>query len=134
MAPMNETRRSDHAVQSGPSAIHEAGLFVQSKVAAGERIGAVALGPVIEQDRHSLLIGSHHRVVEPPWRYMNHACTPTATLRIGEHDAVLFAARDLEPNTELTIDYLQLPEKLSSPFRCRCPRCSELGESPRVGG
>ena len=134
MAPMNDMRRSDRAVRSGPSAIHEAGVFVDSRVGAGEKIGALSLGPVVEQDRHSLLIGTEHRLVEPPWRFLNHACTPTATLQIGERDAVLFAAHDLEPGTELTIDYTRLPEKIGSPFTCRCPRCAGSGSSARVGG
>jgi hypothetical protein len=134
MAPMGEMRRSDRAVRSGPSEIHEAGLFVERHVEAGETIGALELGAAGEQGRHTLLVGAEHRVVEPPWRYLNHACTPNATLEIGERDAILLAARTLEPGTELTIDYARLPEKVGTPFVCRCPRCAVAGRAARVGG
>jgi SET domain len=122
------------SVRTGPSAIHATGVFVQQRTAAGQTIGALDLGPAQEQGRHTLLVGTEHRSVAEPWRFLNHACTPTAQLRFIDRDAILVAARDLEPGTELTIDYLALPEKVGSPFTCGCVRCREAPEPSRVGG
>lgn len=122
------------AVRSGRSAIHGAGLFVRRRIAAGGCIGAVGLGPVCEQGRHTLLVGAEHREVHAPWCFMNHACVPTATLALSDRDAMLFAARELAPGTELTIDYTLLPEKISTPFACQCQRCSASAAPHSLGG
>jgi SET domain-containing protein len=68
-----------------------------------------------------------------PWRYMNHSCSPTAELQFGEDTALLIAARDLRPLTEITIDYNKLLEDVGSPFRCRCPRCIAERASEKIG-
>lgn len=130
---MTDVRRSDRGVCSGPSAIHEAGVFVTAPVAAGALIGSLELGPAGAQGRHTLRVGAEHREVAAPWRCLNHACTPTATLEIGERDARLYAAQDLVAGTELTIDYTRLPERIGTPFSCRRPRCRASLEAARVG-
>lgn len=121
-------------VRSAPSLIAGTGVFVLRNVTAGEAIGALALGAAVPQDRHTILVGAQHRVVEEPWRFLNHACTPTATLHIGDDTALLFAAMDLHAYTELTIDYNALPEEIGSPFQCRCARCSAASVPLRIGG
>jgi hypothetical protein len=99
----------------------------------GEEIGPVGLGPAQAQDRHSLQVGAHHRDVKKPWRFMNHACSPSGRLRF-ERDAVyLIAQLDLAPGAELTIDYTQLPEKVSTHFACHCPKCRAAPSRAEVG-
>ena len=120
-------------VRAAPSLISGTGCFVLRAVRSGESIGPVGLGPPIPQDRHSLLVGKHHRDVKKPWRYLNHACVPTATIQFSENDAQLYATRDLRPYTELTIDYNALPEDVGSGFECRCARCASAGAPSRVG-
>jgi hypothetical protein len=121
------------SVKAGPSSISGTGLFVLRPVKSGESIGPVELGPPVPQDRHTLLVGAHHRDVKKPWRYLNHACIPTATIQFGENTAQLYAARDLRPYTELTIDYNALPEDVGSGFECRCARCAGASAPSRVG-
>ena len=124
---------SRNAIRSGPSKIDRTGLFTLKGFAAGQPIGPVGLGAVCEQDRHSLMVGSKHRTVKKPWRYMNHSCTPTASLKFNEDTIDLIAAQDLRPYTELTIDYNKLLEDVGSPFECKCPRCQ--GKAPqKIGG
>lgn len=121
------------SVRAAPSLISGTGCFVLRPVKSGEPIGPVGLGPPIPQDRHSLLVGKHHRDVKKPWRFLNHACIPTARIQFGEDTAQLFAARDLRAYTELTIDYNALPEDVGSGFECRCARCTSQSAPSRVG-
>ncbi len=119
------------SVRAAPSLISGTGCFVLRDVRSGEFIGPLGLGPPTPQDRHSLLVGKHHRAVKKPWRYLNHACDPTATIRFSEDAAQLYAARDLRAYTELTIDYNALPEEVGSGFQCCCGHCASAPS--RVG-
>jgi hypothetical protein len=120
-------------VRAAPSFISGTGCFVLRGVKSGELIGPVELGPAGAQTRHSLKVGKHHRDVAKPWRYLNHACTPTAALQFGDDSALLIAARDLRPYDELTIDYNALPEDVSRGFECRCDRCLAALTPSRIG-
>jgi hypothetical protein len=120
-------------VRAAPSFISGTGCFVLRSVKSGQPIGPVELGPIGPQTRHSIMVGKHHRDVAEPWRFLNHACTPTAKLQFGEDSALLLAATDLRPYTELTIDYNALPEDVSMGFECRCARCTAQGRSSRIG-
>lgn len=120
-------------VRAAPSFISGTGCFVLRGVKSGDPIGPVELGPAGPQTRHSLMVGKHHRDVAKPWRYLNHACTPTAKLQFGDESAVLLAATDLRPYTELTIDYNALPEDVSMGFECRCHRCTATRAPSRIG-
>lgn len=120
-------------VRAAPSMIAGTGVFVLRAMRVGEAIGALELGPPIRQDRHSLLVGAHHRDVMKPWRFLNHACTPTATLQFTDQNALLFAARDLPAYAELTIDYNALPEDVGTAFECRCGHCSGAGAPSQIG-
>ena len=121
-------------VRAGPSAIAGEGLFVLRPVRAGETIGALELGPAGPQGRHTLLVGTEHRLVAKPWRFLNHACAPTAALEFTPDSAVLSAARDLPAFSELTIDYNALPEDVGTAFECRCARCRAAAAPSRIGG
>ena len=118
-------------VRRGPSEIEGTGCFTVRSFRAGEEIGPVGLGPAQAQDRHSLQVGTQHRGVKEPWRYMNHSCVPSARLRFSSDSVSLIAQRDLARDAELTIDYSQLPEKVSTTFTCHCPKCRNA--STRAG-
>lgn len=120
-------------VRAGPSAISGRGLFLLRSARAGELIGGLELGAAGPQGKHTLLVGAQHRLVAKPWRFLNHACAPTAVLRVTDDAAVLFAAVDLPAFSELTIDYTALPEEVGTAFECRCARCA-AGSASRVGG
>jgi hypothetical protein len=120
-------------VRAAPSAIAGTGLFVLRDVTAGEAIGALTLGAAGLQGAHTLLVGTQHRVVEAPWRFINHACAPTATLHIDDEAALLFAQQDLRAYTELTIDYKALPEEVGTAFECHCALCVATSSPSRIG-
>ena len=123
LSPRTWLNRLWAPVRQGPSEIEGTGCFTVRSFRAGEEIGPVGLGPAQAQDRHSLQVGDQHRAVKEPWRYMNHSCLPTARLRFGHDSVSLIAQRDLERDAELTIDYAELPEKVSTTFACHCPKC-----------
>jgi hypothetical protein len=118
-------------LRAAPSAIDGVGLFVVRRVAAGEELGQLRLGPPGPQGKHTLLVGAQHRAVASPWRFLNHACTPSARLIFSPASVTLLALRDLPAHSELTIDYAALPEKVSVTFACRCGRCERAA---RIGG
>jgi hypothetical protein len=120
-------------VRPGPSGIDGTGLFVMRAFREGARVGRLRLGPPGPQGKHTLLIGAQHRSVETPWRFLNHACRPSAVLRLTPTEALLFAARPLSPHAELTIDYAALPEQISASFACRCASCVRARQPARVG-
>jgi hypothetical protein len=64
---------------------------------------------------------------------MNHSCSPSARLRFGTDSVLLIAQYDLGRDAELTIDYTQLPEKVSTVFACRCPKCRLADTHASVG-
>jgi hypothetical protein len=121
-------------VRASTSAIDGSGLFLQRFVAAGEVIGELRLGPPGPQGVHTLLVGSQHREVDAPWRFLNHSCTPSAVLAFAPPEVSLIAARDLPPRSELTIDYALLPEKISKSFACRCAKCERARQPAQIGG
>lgn len=50
------------------------------------------------------------------WRYMNHACEPTTTIR----DREVVALRDIVALESVTFDYNTTEFDLAAPFTCRC--------------
>jgi hypothetical protein len=118
-----QTLGRGRAVRAGRSLIDARGLFAARDFAAGTEIGALELGPEGPQGKHTLRLGGQHRRVRRPWRYINHACQPSACLRFTTHAALLIATRPIAAGQELTIDYGRLPETPSVAFECRCPSC-----------
>lgn len=103
-------------------------------VAAGEVILRFQGFKARRPDRHSLQIGKRTHLVAPAeldpraavgeygWRYLNHACAPSASLRGLD----LVALTDLPPGAEVTFDYNTTEWDMASPFECRCgaPSCA----------
>ncbi len=92
------------------SGIHGKGLFARDKIKQGEYMGEYD-GPVVsENDSHVLWVEKYDDV----WvgrdgknllRYMNHSTKPHAEFDGFE----LFAARDIQADEEITIDYGEEP-------------------------
>jgi hypothetical protein len=125
--------RHGRTVASGASTIDGTGLFAVVRFDAAQEIGQLALGRAQTQGKHTLRIGAAHRLVKKPWRFLNHACQPSARLSVTDAAATLVAARALLPWDELTIDYNLLPENIGSPFECRCAECRRARVPSRIG-
>lgn len=111
-------------VRVAPKREGQQGLLAARAFRAGEVI-FVADGEVLSSpSRTSVQIGPGAHIDVPagagpddcPWRYLEHACQPTAAFR----GRSLVALRDLEPGDELTFDYETTEWELASPFVCDC--------------
>ncbi|WP_027944841.1 SET domain-containing protein-lysine N-methyltransferase [Amycolatopsis taiwanensis] len=50
------------------------------------------------------------------WRFMNHSCSPSATMRGRD----VFSLRLIAPREEITFNYNTTEFELAEPFACRC--------------
>jgi hypothetical protein len=112
------------------------GLVVVSRdghlsVAAKKNIpaGNLALaidGPVVRQPtRYTVQISANEHVdaekigsdgTYPPWRFLNHSCSPNTRLE----GRSLMAVRDIHAGDEVTFDYDTTEWDMASPFLCTC--------------
>jgi hypothetical protein len=133
--PPKIVRRFKH-VREGISLIDKAGLFSNDEFSAGEEIGILSLRKSTEQGEYTLKLKGIDQEVKKPWRFLNHSCDPNGELIWEEERIILKAKSRILPQTELTIDYLLLPETIGSPFKCHCEKCQEQEEDQRqtIGG
>jgi SET domain-containing protein len=55
--------------------------------------------------------------------YINHCCEPNCVARIVKGHILYFAARDIQPGEELTVDYRFDPDVEEVKCRCGAPNC-----------
>jgi hypothetical protein len=74
-------------------------------------------------NQFTIQIGAKQHVEVKELSSMNHSCAPTAILDTTR--MLVFAAKDLEPDGELTFFYPSTEWEMSSPFICLCgaPNC-----------
>ncbi|HJP73625.1 MAG TPA: SET domain-containing protein-lysine N-methyltransferase [Pseudonocardiaceae bacterium] len=127
------------AVRVQYSPISGRGLFTGEAIAAGAVVATLAGRLVDGAELTRLLIAASHEhryldtigvdndlhlILPPnqPIHYGNHSCDPTLW-----HDGAytLVARRDLEPDTELTVDYATqtVEPDFRMPCNCRAPGC-----------
>lgn len=119
--------KTPSSVYASRGAIDDLGTFTNRQFSVGEKIGDLALGSAKPQDTYTIEFNHVHRVVEEPWRYLNHGCEPNAGLVWGQNEIAVIALADILPHAEITIDYRQLPEQRSKRFLCRCRKCLDSG-------
>ena len=127
-----EQPAADHSwihdgVRIGDSSVHGRGLFTTAPIERGTRLirirGAVVgdsaireyLSPfstIASETGEELLIHADDAV-----HFLNHSCDPTVLL---SGDLELVARRDLEPGTEVTVDYATLMTGTDWKFVCSC--------------
>jgi hypothetical protein len=113
---------------------HGKGLFATKRFRPGQVVGVVN-GEFINDPDY----GSDYCIdlgdgcsLEPgePYRYLNHSCESNCKLFLDYEDdepvenrkVVLEALRNIQPNTELTIDY-EWPAESAIPCGCESPNC-----------
>lgn len=116
------------AVKPGP-AKHGMGLFAAKRFRPGQAIGEIT-GELLDDPNY----GSNYCIdlgddysLEPgePFRFLNHCCEPNSKLYLVYEDGdpiekrkvILEALRNIQPGTELTIDY-EWPA--DSAIKCGC--------------
>lgn len=113
---------------------HGKGLFAKKRFRPGQLITEVS-GKFINDPEY----GSDYCIdlgdgcsLEPgePYRFLNHSCDPNCKLFLDyddedpleERKVVLEAQRNIQPDTELTIDY-EWPAESAIPCGCESPKC-----------
>jgi len=77
-----------------------------------------------ELPEHCPVINGRRYLVASPDRYLNHCCNPNVYLRHGPESIDVVALRDIEVDTELTVDYLINNAGGDSwPCNCGAARC-----------
>jgi len=60
-------------------------------------------------------------------RYINHACEPNTEAEIERGRINIYAARDIRPGEELTINYgEEYFDEFIGPVGCKCPACGPV--------
>lgn len=91
-------------------------VFVSREVSAGELLGTLTGVRQAHRTRYTIERDGHHYDPEPPMRYINHACSPSARWSGRE----LRALRPLPAGAEVTFDYTETESDFAAPFLCRC--------------
>ncbi len=120
--------KKNPAVKPGP-AKHGMGLFATKRFRPGQVIGEVTGERFDDPDygsNYCIDLGDHYSL-EPgePFRFLNHCCEPNCKLFLVYEDGdplekrkvILEALRNIQPGTELTIDY-EWPADTA--MRCGC--------------
>lgn len=120
-----------------PSRIHRWGVFAEEFIPkgrkiieyTGEKISRVETARRARTRRYNYLF-----TLDSYWtidgsvggsgaEYINHCCEPNCVARIVKGHILYFAARDIQPGEELTVDYRFDPDVEQVKCRCGAPNC-----------
>ncbi|MCS7042609.1 MAG: SET domain-containing protein-lysine N-methyltransferase [Bryobacteraceae bacterium] len=120
-----------------PSRIHRWGVFAEEFIPkgrkiieyTGEKISRVETARRARSRRYNYLF-----TLDSYWtidgsvggsgaEYINHCCEPNCVARIVRGHILYFAARDIQPGEELTVDYRFDPDVEQVQCRCGAPNC-----------
>lgn len=110
-------------------------LIALRRIVAGTKIFTLQGREYAKPTRHSVQIGAllhidqgHARdanesVRKYPYRFMDHACDPSALVR----GRSVVARRDIEPGDAVTFNYNTTEYDMAEPFRCSCESAMCVG-------
>lgn len=120
-----------------PSRIHRWGVFAEEFIPkgrkiieyTGEKISRVETARRARSRRYNYLF-----TLDSYWtidggvggsgaEFINHCCEPNCLARIVRGHILYFAARDIQPGEELTVDYRFDPDVEQVKCRCGAPNC-----------
>ena len=93
------------------------GLFSKQYIQKGALILSLGEPTLDRPTRTSIQIHNKH-VEHPLGAYINHNCEPSSF--VGSDDSQILALKDIQPNEEITIDYMQTESKMAESFYCNC--------------
>ena len=101
-------------------------VFAKSDIMAGEMIGYCEGYEISNYTKHSIYL--ERKIIEATGilRNLSHSCDPNAFFK--DDKRWLYAFRDIQKGTEITIDYEATEPIISNPFVCRCgsPNCRRV--------
>lgn len=139
-AALPETTRpayQKYAVDVRSSTIDGFGVFCAEAVPARRKVGEIRGESIsVQQARIRATRAERIMIVElsakkaidfsrstDPMRYTNHSCRPNARLVIRNGRVEFYAARDITPGEEITVDYGQTHHDGKLACRCGAPGC-----------
>jgi hypothetical protein len=101
-------------------------VFAKNDIIAGEMIGYCEGYEILKYTKYSLYLEG--KIIEATGilRNLAHSCDPNAFFK--DDKRWLYALRDIQKGTEITIDYERTEPVISNPFLCRCgaPNCRRV--------
>lgn len=100
------------------STFHPKGLAVRAMRAftRGEVIAHLDGAILPSATRFSIRYDNEHYDTKPPLRFINHSCSPNS--RWGGKE--LLVLNPIKHGEEITFDYMETEDEISSPFVCHC--------------
>lgn len=94
-------------------------LVARRKIKKGEHILSFKdLKPQLERTYQTIEISPDQHVLEDYLAKINHSCDPT--IIVDTENRVCIAARDIEPEEDLTFFYPSTETVIARPFKCLC--------------
>lgn len=136
-APTPRPAYQKYAVEVHASAIDGQGAFAAEPIPARRKIGEIRGQSVsvaeariraTRQERIMIVELSDRKAIDfsrssDPMRYTNHSCRPNARLVIRNGRVEFYAARDIAPGEEITVDYGETHHEGRLACRCGAPGC-----------
>jgi SET domain-containing protein len=93
-------------------------VFAKNDIMAGEMIGYCEGYEIFKYTKYSLYLEG--KIIEATGilRNLAHSCDPNAFFK--DDKRWLYALKNIQKGTEITIDYERTEPVISSPFLCRC--------------
>lgn len=137
LPPVLQPAYQKYAVDVHRSAIDGFGVFCAEPVPARRKVGEIRGESIsVQQARIRATRAERIMIVElsakkaidfsrstDPMRYTNHSCRPNARLVIRNGRVEFYAARDIQPGEEITVDYGQTHHDGKLACRCGAPGC-----------
>ncbi len=108
---------SDKIVEAREIKDSFSGLFSKQYIQKGALILSLGEPTLDRPTRTSIQIHNKH-VEHPLGAYINHHCEPSSF--VNSDDSEILALKDIQPNEEITIDYMQTESKMAESFYCNC--------------
>jgi SET domain-containing protein len=131
--------KSVHGLVVRESAIHGKGCYAQEFIPAGafivEYVGElIPAEEAYRREQDPTRSGIYTFWTSDEWaidgyreentaRFINHSCAPNCDYRIEGRRVLIFAAQDIAPGEELSIDYSYAPDGEIVPCGCGAPSC-----------
>ena len=93
-------------------------VFAKNDIMAGEMIGYCEGYEIFKYTKYSLYLEGKIIEASGILRNLAHSCDPNAFFK--DDKRWLYALKNIQKGTEITIDYERTEPVISSPFLCRC--------------
>jgi SET domain-containing protein len=94
------------------------GVFVKKTIKKGSVLFKMQGTVVAHPTRTSVQVGANKHIEDLIGSHVNHSCSPSA--KVNPETQSFVSIKDLKEGDEITFDYNESEDILSSPFQCEC--------------